>query len=143
MSIDYLAEQKKLAEFSGDYWKPKAGQYKVKALSEVLESEPFIDEKDNEPKPRCQLRISSDNKEYVYADGVELDKFIVNEDEWSALTFIIKGYAGTGKTTVISTLIKILGTFSYKTQLLAPTGRAAKVMANYSKKKAFTILPLV
>lgn len=69
----------------------------------------------------------------------QLDKFIVNEDEWSALTFIIKGYAGTGKTTVISTLIKILGTFSYKTQLLAPTGRAAKVMANYSKKKAFTI----
>ncbi len=69
----------------------------------------------------------------------QLDKFIVNEDEWSALTFIIKGYAGTGKTTVISTLIKILGNFSYKTQLLAPTGRAAKVMANYSKKKAFTI----
>jgi exodeoxyribonuclease-5 len=55
------------------------------------------------------------------------------------LTFIIRGYAGTGKTTVISTLIKILGTFSYKTQLLAPTGRAAKVMANYSKKKASTI----
>jgi exodeoxyribonuclease-5 len=32
-----------------------------------------------------------------------------------------------------------LGSFGYKTQLLAPTGRAAKVMANYSKKKAFTI----
>ena len=69
----------------------------------------------------------------------KLDSFILNQDEWAALTFIIKGYAGTGKTTVISTLIKILGSFGYKTQLLAPTGRAAKVMANYSKKKAFTI----
>ncbi|MEN9959990.1 MAG: hypothetical protein RL045_240 [Bacteroidota bacterium] len=69
----------------------------------------------------------------------KLSTFILNEDEWAPLTFIIRGYAGTGKTTVISTLIKILGTFSYKTQLLAPTGRAAKVMANYSKKKASTI----
>lgn len=69
----------------------------------------------------------------------KLNDFIVNKDEWGALTFIIKGYAGTGKTTVISTLIKILANFGYKTQLLAPTGRAAKVMANYAKKKAFTI----
>ena len=69
----------------------------------------------------------------------KLSTFILNEDEWAPLTFIIRGYAGTGKTTVISTLIKILGSFSYKTQLLAPTGRAAKVMANYSKKKASTI----
>lgn len=69
----------------------------------------------------------------------KLSGFILNQDEWSALTFIIKGYAGTGKTTVISTLIKILPTFGYKTQIMAPTGRAAKVMANYSKKKATTI----
>jgi len=69
----------------------------------------------------------------------KLGKFIQNKDEWSALTFIIKGYAGTGKTTFISTLIKILPQFGYKSQLIAPTGRAAKVMANYSKKKASTI----
>jgi exodeoxyribonuclease-5 len=59
----------------------------------------------------------------------KLSGFILNQDEWAPLTFIIKGYAGTGKTTVISTLIKILGSFEYKTQLIAPTGRAAKVMA--------------
>ncbi|MFM1913261.1 MAG: hypothetical protein RIR51_1099 [Bacteroidota bacterium] len=69
----------------------------------------------------------------------KLDKFISNKDEWEALTFVLKGYAGTGKTTVISTLINILRNFGYKYVLLAPTGRAAKVMANYSKKKALTI----
>lgn len=69
----------------------------------------------------------------------KLDKFISNKDEWEALTFVLKGFAGTGKTTVISTLIKILKNFGYKYVLLAPTGRAAKVMANYSKKKALTI----
>jgi exodeoxyribonuclease-5 len=69
----------------------------------------------------------------------KLGTFVLNKDEWAALTFIIKGYAGTGKTTVISTLIKILPAFGYKTQLMAPTGRAAKVMANYAKKKASTI----
>ncbi len=56
----------------------------------------------------------------------KLGTFVLNKDEWAALTFIIKGYAGTGKTTVISTLIKILPAFGYKTQLMAPTGRAAK-----------------
>jgi len=69
----------------------------------------------------------------------KLNDFIINTNEFDPLTFIIKGYAGTGKTTVISTLIKILPNFGYKTQLLAPTGRAAKVMANYAKKKALTI----
>ena len=69
----------------------------------------------------------------------KLSTFVLNKDEWAPLTFIIKGYAGTGKTTVISTLIKILPAFGYKTQLMAPTGRAAKVMANYAKKKASTI----
>jgi len=69
----------------------------------------------------------------------KLGDFIQNKDEWAALTFILKGYAGTGKTTVISTLIKILSQFGYRSQLIAPTGRAAKVMANYAKKKASTI----
>ncbi|MFC5408548.1 ATP-dependent RecD-like DNA helicase [Larkinella bovis] len=53
--------------------------------------------------------------------------------------FLLKGYAGTGKTTLISTLIKVLPKFGYKAVLLAPTGRAAKVMANYSKRMAQTI----
>jgi len=54
-------------------------------------------------------------------------------------TILIKGYAGTGKTTVISTLCEVLPLFNYQFVLLAPTGRAAKVMANYSGKSASTI----
>lgn len=53
--------------------------------------------------------------------------------------FVLKGYAGTGKTTVISTLVNHLVEINKKYVLLAPTGRAAKVIANYSGKPAFTI----
>jgi len=53
--------------------------------------------------------------------------------------FVLKGYAGTGKTTVISTIVNNLATINKKYVLLAPTGRAAKVIANYSNKAAHTI----
>ena len=53
--------------------------------------------------------------------------------------FVLKGYAGTGKTTVISTIVSNLIEINKKYVLLAPTGRAAKVIANYSQKPAFTI----
>ena len=53
--------------------------------------------------------------------------------------FVLKGYAGTGKTTVISTIVNNLVEINKKYILLAPTGRAAKVIANYSNKPAFTI----
>ena len=53
--------------------------------------------------------------------------------------FVLKGYAGTGKTTLISALVKILPRLKLKSVLLAPTGRAAKVISNYSGRKAFTI----
>lgn len=53
--------------------------------------------------------------------------------------FVLKGYAGTGKTTVISTIVNNLVEIGKKYVLLAPTGRAAKVIANYSNKPAFTI----
>jgi RecG-like helicase len=46
--------------------------------------------------------------------------------------FVLKGYAGTGKTTVISTIVNNLLSINKKYVLLAPTGRAAKVIANYS-----------
>ncbi|WP_270086965.1 ATP-dependent DNA helicase [Sphingobacterium sp. SYP-B4668] len=54
-------------------------------------------------------------------------------------TFVLKGYAGTGKTAIISALVKTLPQLRKKSVLLAPTGRAAKVMSHYSGKKAFTI----
>ncbi|MGB0880895.1 MAG: ATP-dependent DNA helicase, partial [Polaribacter sp.] len=66
-----------------------------------------------------------------------LSNFIFNEDKQSL--FLLKGYAGTGKTTTISTVVNSLWTANKKAVLLAPTGRAAKVIAGYSNKKAFTI----
>lgn len=54
-------------------------------------------------------------------------------------TFILRGYAGTGKTTCIRSLVKVLPRYQRKAILLAPTGRAAKVMQNYTGKQAFTI----
>lgn len=68
-----------------------------------------------------------------------MDRFLTNQDAFGAQAFVLKGYAGTGKTTLISTLIKVLRHFNYKAVLLAPTGRAAKVMTQYSGKKAQTI----
>ena len=53
--------------------------------------------------------------------------------------FLLKGYAGTGKTTLVSALVNTFSKFKKKTVLLAPTGRAAKVFSVYSHKKAFTI----
>lgn len=53
--------------------------------------------------------------------------------------FIIKGYAGTGKTTVVRSLVQSLPALNGKTVLLAPTGRAAKVLSNYTNKQAFTV----
>ena len=54
-------------------------------------------------------------------------------------TLLVKGYAGTGKTSVLTSLVKVLPTFGYKSLLLAPTGRAAKVMSKYTRRSAFTI----
>jgi exodeoxyribonuclease-5 len=53
--------------------------------------------------------------------------------------FLLKGYAGTGKTTLIGSLISQLKKVGFKSVLMAPTGRAAKVMVSYSKSSAYTI----
>lgn len=53
--------------------------------------------------------------------------------------FILKGYAGTGKTTLVSTLVKSLPALGKRSVLMAPTGRAAKVLGKYSKKSASTV----
>ncbi len=58
-------------------------------------------------------------------------------------TLIVRGYAGTGKTTVISSIVNVLPLFNFKFALLAPTGRAAKVISSYSGKKAHTIHKII
>lgn len=54
-------------------------------------------------------------------------------------TFVLRGYAGTGKTSMVSALVKTLTHLQQGVVLLAPTGRAAKVIAAYSDHPAFTI----
>ncbi|NVO01758.1 MAG: AAA family ATPase [Bacteroidetes bacterium] len=66
-----------------------------------------------------------------------LSGFIVSPEENGV--FIIKGYAGTGKTTIVGAIVNALPEFKVRSVLLAPTGRAAKVLSNYSGKAAFTI----
>lgn len=53
--------------------------------------------------------------------------------------FLLKGYAGTGKTSLVSAIVNALLGFGYKVVLLAPTGRAAKVFSSYAGQPAFTI----
>lgn len=61
------------------------------------------------------------------------------EDRSPRTLFVLKGYAGTGKTSLISALAKSLHVFRHKTVLMAPTGRAAKVLSSYSGFNAATI----
>ena len=75
--------------------------------------------------------IKQDSALHLIAD------FIFSEN--NNLVFLLKGYAGTGKTTIIGTLVKNIWKVKQSVVLLAPTGRAAKVISNYSKKEAFTI----
>lgn len=54
-------------------------------------------------------------------------------------TYILRGYAGTGKTTLVTTLVKTLPEIGMDYVLMAPTGRAAKVLGGYTRKYASTI----
>lgn len=67
----------------------------------------------------------------------KLSDFIFDKNQQSL--FLLKGYAGTGKTTTISTVVNNLWRAGKKAVLLAPTGRAAKVISGYSNRAAFTI----
>ncbi len=67
-----------------------------------------------------------------------LAEFIVSDGSQFPL-FLLEGYAGTGKTTVVSTLVKALPKAGYNAILLAPTGRAAKVLSLYAQMPAYTI----
>ncbi|MCR4659826.1 MAG: AAA family ATPase [Bacteroidales bacterium] len=64
-------------------------------------------------------------------------RFLFADDPRSA--FVLKGYAGTGKTSLVSALVKAAPQLRLSTVLLAPTGRAAKVFSGYSGHTALTI----
>ncbi len=69
--MDYQEELKKLQE-SGNYWKPKAGQFKVKALTELEDTDPFVrkhEDKEDEVSPQSKVQISVDGEEKTWTFG--------------------------------------------------------------------------
>ena len=84
------------------------------------------------------------HKDFPYpptADQLEAIRLFCGfvDQKSSSSIFLLKGYAGTGKTTLIASWLKPLQKQGYKVVLMAPTGRAAKVMSTYAKTKANTI----
>lgn len=79
----------------------------------------------HEPTPKQRIALE------------KLSNFILSKKK--DVVFVLKGFAGTGKTTLVGTLVNSLWKTGMKSVLMAPTGRAAKVMSNYSKTQAFTI----
>ena len=67
----------------------------------------------------------------------KISEFILSPDDRKV--FMLCGYAGTGKTTLISALVRTMSQLERRCVLLAPTGRAAKVFSSYSGKSAYTI----
>ncbi len=68
---------------------------------------------------------------------LQLSRFILSAGDNEI--FLLKGYAGTGKTSLTGAVVKTLQAIGHKTVLLAPTGRAAKVFARYAEHSAYTI----
>ncbi len=67
----------------------------------------------------------------------KLGHFLTSADEDKL--FLLRGYAGTGKTSLVAAMVRALHNLQQRTVLLAPTGRAAKVLAAYSGFPAYTI----
>lgn len=98
--------------------------------------------KQNKVDRKSFLKIFKDHFNFEPTDGQlklmeVVSRFLFSEQPKCSL--IIRGYAGTGKTSSVKALIKSLPDINMKSVLLAPTGRAAKVLGNYSDKAAFTI----
>ena len=86
--------------------------------------------------------VLSDNLGHTPTDDqssaiASLASYVIENNNESI--FILKGYAGTGKTSLINALVKTLESFRFNAILLAPTGRAAKVLSSYSGRQSFTI----
>ena len=84
----------------------------------------FISKFKYDPTP-CQDALLHKVAEFVSSD----------EDD----ILVVNGYAGTGKTTAISSVISVLREYKTKCVLLAPTGRVAKVLSSYSGRPAYTV----
>ncbi|AWW31641.1 ATP-dependent endonuclease [Echinicola strongylocentroti] len=101
-------------------------------------------DKEHIPKPATLIR---QNFPHVPTQGQEaffglMDTFLDDGFDQKP-TCVLKGYAGTGKTSVIAAVVKSLSKLNFRSLLLAPTGRAAKVMAAYSGRMGFTIHKII
>ncbi|MGQ1788469.1 MULTISPECIES: ATP-dependent DNA helicase [unclassified Saccharicrinis] len=68
-------------------------------------------------------------------------EFLMSDKEHPV--FLMKGYAGTGKTSLVSSFVETLSEMNFKMELMAPTGRAAKVFSGYAKRAAHTIHKII
>lgn len=84
----------------------------------------FLSHLHHEPTP-CQDNLLRKVADFVTSDDDDI--------------LVVNGYAGTGKTTAISAVIAVMTEYKVKSVLLAPTGRAAKVLSGYSGMPAYTI----
>ncbi|OFY95858.1 MAG: ATP-dependent endonuclease [Bacteroidetes bacterium RIFCSPLOWO2_12_FULL_31_6] len=82
------------------------------------------------PPTKNQLTVVGELTDFVF---LKLKKHL----------FVLKGYAGTGKTSLVGALVKTLPQINFDSVLLAPTGRAAKVLSIYANKPAFTIHKMI
>lgn len=73
----------------------------------------------------CQKKLFSDIASFIISDDGDI--------------LVVNGYAGTGKTSALAAVIASMKEFHMPTVLLAPTGRAAKVLSSYAGKQAYTI----
>lgn len=94
-----------------------------------------------EAETRRQISMQDVFAEYQLTDGQselvsKLDDFLVNKNQ---SVFLLKGYAGTGKTFITKGLTEYFRTIGRNYVLAAPTGKAAKVIANKTGSSAFTI----
>ncbi len=86
-------------------------------------------------KLRCNFPFSLTNDQNTAISKIVEFIFSPKSEE----IFLLKGYAGTGKSSLIGALVKTMTQLQQKTVLLAPTGRAAKVFSMYSGESAYTI----
>jgi len=72
--MDYQQELKRLQE-GGSYWKPKAGQFKVKALTELEPADPYIRKREGQPDEvseqfKIKVLINGEEKTWTFGKGV-------------------------------------------------------------------------
>ena len=77
------------------------------------------------PPTSCQEGLMHDIADFITGDDGDI--------------MVVNGYAGTGKTTAVAAVISTLADYKIKSVLLAPTGRAAKVLSSYAHRPAYTI----